>query len=82
MKIRLARIFGVPVPKQYRNNWEHIVHEWIHEHNDEYPDDIIENVTPYIDYYQHSNGEHMMEGRIEITTSYLVDAITTESLPL
>ena len=58
MKIRLARIIGIPVP-----------------------DDIIEHVEPCIDYYQRADGEHMMEGAVEITMSYLVDATTTDSLP-
>jgi hypothetical protein len=82
MKIRLARIIGIPVPEQFQKNWEPIVHEWISENNNKYPDDIIESVDPYIDYYQRADGEHMMEGAIEITTSYLVNATTTDSLPL
>ena len=82
MKIRLARIISVPVPEQFQNNWEPLVHEWLQENNDRFPDDIIEDVTPYIDYYERSDGESMMEGKIEITTSYLVDATTSDSLPL
>lgn len=82
MKIRLARIIGVTVSEQFQNNWEPIVHAWIQENNDRFPDDIIENVTPYINYYERSDGESMMEGKIEIITSYLVDATTTDSLPL
>lgn len=81
MKIRLARIIGIPVPEQFQKNWEPIVHEWIHENNDRFPDDIIERVEPCIDYYKRLDGEHMMEGTIEITTSYLVDATTTDILP-
>lgn len=82
MKIRLARIIRIPVPEQFRKDWQPIVHEWIEEYNDQYPDDIIEHVEPCIDYYQHADGEHMMEGAIELTMSYLVDATTTDSLPL
>lgn len=52
------------------------------EYNDQYPDDIIEHVEPCIDYYQRADGEHMMEGAVEITMSYLVDATTTDALPL
>lgn len=81
MKIRLARIIGIPVPEQFQKAWEPIVHEWIEEYNDQYPDDIIEHVEPCIDYYQRADGEHMMEGAVEITMSYLVDATTTDSLP-
>ena len=82
MKIKLARIIAIPVPKQSQKEWTPIVHQWISENNDKYPDDIIELVDPCIDYYQRSNGERMMEGKIEITMSYLVDATTTDSLPL
>lgn len=81
MKIRLARIIGIPVPEQFQKDWQPIVHEWIRENNDRFPDDIIEKVKPCIDYYQRADGERMMEGAIEITMSYLVDATTTESLP-
>ena len=41
MKIRLARIIGIPVPEQFQKDWQPIVHEWIEEYNDQYPDDII-----------------------------------------
>lgn len=81
MKIRLTQIIGIPVPEQFSKAWEPIVHEWIRENNDRFPDDIIERVEPCIDYYQRADGEHMMEGVIEVTMSYLVDATTTESLP-
>lgn len=81
MKIRLARIIGIPVPEQFQKDWHPIVHAWIYENNDRFPDDIIEEVNPCIDYYQRPDGEHMMEGAIEVTLSYLVDATTTESLP-
>ena len=81
MKIRLARIIGIPVPEQFSKAWEPIVHEWIRENNNRFPDDIIERVEPCIDYYRRADGEHMMEGAIEVTLSYLVDATTTDSLP-
>lgn len=81
MKIRLARIIGIPVPEQFQKDWQPLVHEWIRENNDRFPDDIIESVDPCIDYYQRADGENMMEGAIEITTSYFVDATTTDILP-
>lgn len=54
MKIRLARIIGIPVPEQFQKDWQPIVHEWIKEYNDQYPDDIIEHVEPCIDYFTHN----------------------------
>ena len=81
MKIRMTRIIGIPVPEQFYKSWEPLVHEWIRENNDRFPDDIIEHVEPCIDYYDRYNGESMMEGAIEITMSYLVDATTTDVLP-
>lgn len=60
MKIRLARIIGIPVPEQFRKDWQPIVHKWIEEYNDQYPDDIIEHVEPCEpDYYREYLAEYL-----------------------
>lgn len=82
MKIRQPLIINIPVPTQFQNNWEPIVHTWILKYNDLYPDHIIEFVNPQITYYNREDGESMMEGNIEITMTSLIDARTTDSLPL
>lgn len=44
MKIKGTETIAIPVPEQFRKNWQSIVYAWIDENNDEYPDAVIESV--------------------------------------
>lgn len=78
MKIKTTETIVIPVPEQFRNEWQVIVYAWINENNNEYPDAVIESVNPDIDYYKRYDGESLMEGKIEITLSFYQDALTAE----
>lgn len=78
MKIKETETIAIPVPEQFRKDWQSIVYAWIDENDDEYPDAVIESVEPCIDYYQRADGEHMMEGEIEITLSFYRNASSGE----
>ena len=78
MKIKTTETIVIPVPEQFRNEWQAIVYAWINENNDEYPDAVIESVNPDINYYKRYDGESLMEGKIEITLSSYRDALTAE----
>lgn len=43
MKIKTTETIVIPVPEQFRNEWQAIVYAWINENNDEYPDAVIES---------------------------------------
>lgn len=81
MKIRQTTVHRIDVPERFQTNWEPIVHSWIDTHNDVFPDDIIEDVEPQIEYYTRNDGESMMEGYINITLSYLIDATKAHDFP-
>lgn len=78
MKIKTTETIVIPVPEQFRNEWQAIVYAWINENNDEHPDAVIESVNPDINYYKRYDGESLMEGKIEITLSSYQDALTAE----
>lgn len=81
MKIKGTETIAIPVPEQFRKDWQSIVYAWIDENNDEYPDAVIESVDPNIDYYKRYDGESLMEGEIEVTLGFYRDASSVE-LPL
>lgn len=78
MKIKTTETIVIPVPEQFRNDWQSIVYTWIIENNDNYPDAIMESVNPNIDYFKRHDGESLMEGKIEIVLSLYQDALTAE----
>lgn len=78
MKIKTTETIVIPVPEQFRNEWQAIVYAWINENNDEYSDAVIESVNPDINYYKRYDGESLMEGKIKITLSFYQDALTAE----
>lgn len=78
MKIKTTETIVIPVPEQFRNDWQSIVYTWIIENNDNYPDAIMESVNPNIDYFKRYDGESLMEGKIEIVLSLYQDALTAE----
>ena len=78
MKIKTTETIVIPVPEQFRNDWQSIVYTWIIENNDNYPDAIMESVNPNIDYFKRYDGESLMEGKIKIVLSLYQDALTAE----
>lgn len=78
MKIKTTETIVIPVPEQFRNDWQSIVYAWINENNNKYPNAVIESVDPNIDYYKRYDGESLIEGTIEIVLSLYQDALTTE----
>ena len=78
MKIKTTETIVIPVPEQFRNDWQAIVYACINENNDKYPEAIIESVNPDINYYKRYDGESLMEGKIEIILSSYQDALTAE----
>lgn len=78
MKIKTTETIVIPVPEQFRNDWQSIVYAWINENNNKYPNAVIESVDPNIDYYKRYDGESLMEGKIEIVLSLYQDALTAE----
>lgn len=78
MKIKTTETIMIPVPEQFRDNWQSIVYEWINENNNKYPNAVIESVNPNIEYYKRYDGESLMEGEIEIVLSLYQDALTAE----
>ena len=78
LKIKGTETIAIPVPEQFRKDWQSIVYAWIDKNNDEYPDAVIESVDPNIDYYKRYDGESLMEGEIEITLSFYRNASSGE----
>lgn len=66
MKFKHKETLTIPVLEQFQKNWQSIVYDWLQKNHQSYPDAIVEEISPNINYYRRSDGESMMEGSVDI----------------
>lgn len=78
MKYKHIEEIIVDVPEQFEVKWQHILRNWLQENHQHYPNAIIEDIQPNIEYYRRSDGEYLMEGDITLTVAVYKDVTNTD----